>query len=243
MIFEIIHAKDYAAMSEKAAKKVIGLVRKKPNATLGLATGSTPIGLYQYLVEDHLKNNTTYQEVKTVNLDEYIGLDKEDQNSYFTFMREKLFNHLDIQLSNTNIPNGTADDLEKEAAEYEKHIHDIGGVDLQILGIGHNGHIGFNEPGTAFSSRTHVIELADRTRQANAYHFNSIEEVPTHAITMGIQSIMDSREIILLASGASKAEAIKRLVYGEITEEFPASALRLHKRVSIIADEEALSLI
>lgn len=242
-VFEIIHAENYDEMSRIAAKRMIGLVNRKPNAILGLATGSTPEGLYKLLIEDHKANGTSYKDVKTVNLDEYMGLDRNDKNSYFTFMREHLFNHIDVNLANTNVPNGMASNMEEEAARYENYIHEIGGVDLQILGIGHNGHIGFNEPGTAFNSTTHVIKLAEGTREANARYFNSIAEVPTHAITMGIQSIMDSQEIILLASGASKAEAIKRLVCEEITEDFPASALRLHNKVTIIADEEALQLI
>lgn len=243
MLFEIICAENYEEMSRIAAKRIIGTVGRNPKAILGLATGSTPEGLYKLLIEDHKSNGTSYKDVKTVNLDEYIGLDKEDKNSYFTFMREKLFNHIDVNLEHTNVPNGMATNMDEEATRYENYIHEIGGVDLQILGIGHNGHIGFNEPGTSFNSKTHVIELAERTREANARYFNSMEEVPTQAITMGIQSIMDSKEIILLASGASKTEAIKRLVYGEISEDFPASALRLHNKVTIIADQDALQLI
>ena len=243
MKFEIIKASNYEEMSRIAAEKVIAKITEKPNAILGLATGSTPEGLYKLLIEDHQKHYTSYRYVKTVNLDEYVGLDKDDKNSYFTFMREKLFNHIDVDLNNTNIPDGTAANMEEEAARYEKYIDEIGGVDLQILGIGHNGHIGFNEPGTSFKSTTHLIKLAEKTREANARFFNSMDEVPTEAITMGIQSIMDSKEIILLVSGASKAEALKNLVYGEITEDFPASVLRLHNKVTIIADQDALQLI
>ena len=243
MKFEIIKASNYEEMSRIAAEKVIAKITEKPNAILGLATGSTPEGLYKLLIEDHQKHFTSYRYVKTVNLDEYVGLDKDDKNSYFTFMREKLFNHIDVDLNNTNIPDGTAANMEEEAARYEKYIDEIGGVDLQILGIGHNGHIGFNEPGTSFKSTTHLIKLAEKTREANARFFNSMDEVPTEAITMGIQSIMDSKEIILLVSGASKAEALKNLVYGEITEDFPASVLRLHNKVTIIADQDALQLI
>ncbi len=243
MKFEIIKADNYEEMSRIAAEKVISKITEKPNAILGLATGSTPEGLYKLLIEDHQKHYTSYRYVKTVNLDEYVGLDKDDKNSYFTFMREKLFNHIDVDLNNTNIPDGTAANMEEEAARYEKYIDEIGGVDLQILGIGHNGHIGFNEPGTSFKSTTHLIKLAEKTREANARFFNSMDEVPTEAITMGIQSIMDSKEIILLVSGASKAEALKNLVYGEITEDFPASVLRLHNKVTIIADQDALQLI
>ena len=243
MKLEIIKADNYEEMSRIAAEKVIEKIKEKPNAVLGLATGSTPEGLYKLLIEDHKKHYTSYRYVKTVNLDEYVGLDKDDKNSYFTFMREKLFNHIDVNLDNTNVPDGTAANMEEEAIRYEKYIHEIGGVDLQILGIGHNGHIGFNEPGTSFKSTTHLIKLAERTREANARYFNSMDEVPTEAITMGIQSIMDSKEIILLVSGASKAEALKNLVYGEITEDFPASVLRLHNKVTIIADQDALQLI
>jgi len=243
MTFHIIKTNNYDQMSRIAANKVISTVKKKPNAVLGLATGSTPEGLYRFLIEDHQLKGTSYKYVTTINLDEYIGLDKKDKNSYFTFMREKLFTHIDINLNHTHVPNGVAFNTEEEATRYEKFIHDIGGIDLQILGIGHNGHIAFNEPGTSFKSVTHVIELTERTRKANARYFNSIEEVPTHAITMGIQSIMDSKEIILLASGSSKAEAIKKLVHGDISEQFPASALRLHPKVTIIADLDALQFI
>lgn len=243
MLFKIIRTEDYEDMSRLAAQKIIGKVRENPKIVLGLATGSTPEGLYKHLVRDYKTTGTSYQEVRTVNLDEYIGLDRDDKNSYFTFMREKLFNYIDVNINHTNIPNGIAPNMEEEAIRYENYIHDIGGVDMQVLGIGHNGHIGFNEPGTSFKSRTHIVKLAESTRNANARYFNTVDEVPTHAVTMGIQSIMDSKEIILLASGASKAEAIKRLVYGEISEEFPASALRLHKKVTIIADQDALQLI
>lgn len=243
MLFKIIRTEDYEDMSRLAAQKIIGKVRENPKVVLGLATGSTPEGLYMHLVRDYKTTGTSYQEVRTVNLDEYIGLDRDDKNSYFTFMREKLFNYIDVNINHTNIPNGIAPNMEEEAIRYENYIHEIGGVDMLVLGIGHNGHIGFNEPGTSFKSRTHIVKLAESTRNANARYFNTVDEVPTHAVTMGIQSIMDSKEIILLASGASKAEAIKRLLYGEISEEFPASALRLHKKVTIIADQDALQLI
>lgn len=243
MTLNIIKTDNYEEMSRIASNKIIELIKKKPNAVLGLATGGTPEGVYQMLIKDHELNGTSYKYVKTINLDEYIGLDKMDKQSYYTFMHEKLFSHIDIQPENTNVPNGMASDIEAETERYESFIHEIGGIDLQILGIGHNGHIAFNEPGTPFSSTTHVIKLAENTRQANARFFNSIDEVPTHAITMGIQSIMDSKEIILLASGASKAEAIKKLVHGEISEEFPASVLRNHKDITVIVDKDAAQLI
>lgn len=243
MTIQIIKTNNYEEMSRVAAEKIINLVKKKPNAELGLATGGTPEGVYNLLIQDHQVNGTSYKQVRTVNLDEYIGLPKEDPNSYYTFMKEKLFNHIDILPENTHVPNGMADDANAEADRYESFVHEIGGVDLQILGIGHNGHIAFNEPGTSFDSKTHVIDLTDETRQANARFFNSIDEVPTKAITMGIHTIMDSKEIILLASGASKAEALKKLVHGEVTEQFPASILQKHSHVTIIADEAALQLI
>ncbi|MGN1386747.1 MAG: glucosamine-6-phosphate deaminase [Bacillus sp. (in: firmicutes)] len=240
---QIIKTANYEEMSRIAAEKIINLVKNKPNAELGLATGGTPEGLYKLLIQDHRLNGTSYKQVKTVNLDEYIGLKKDDPNSYYTFMTEKLFKHIDILPENTHVPNGMAADIDAEAERYENFIHEIGGVDLQILGIGHNGHIAFNEPGTSFQSKTHVIDLAENTRQANARYFDSIDAVPTKAITMGIQTIMDSKEIILLVSGASKAEALKQLIHGEITEQFPASVLRKHNHVTIIADEAALQLI
>lgn len=243
MTIQIIKTANYEEMSRIAAEKIINLVKNKPNAELGLATGGTPEGLYKLLIQDHRLNGTSYKQVKTVNLDEYIGLKKDDPNSYYTFMTEKLFKHIDILPENTHVPNGMAADIDAEAERYENFIHEIGGVDLQILGIGHNGHIAFNEPGTSFQSKTHIIDLAEDTRQANARYFDSIDDVPTKAITMGIQTIMDSKEIILLASGASKAEALKQLVHGEITEQFPASVLRKHNHVTIIADEAALQLI
>lgn len=243
MTIQIIKTANYEEMSRIAAEKIINLVKNKPNAELGLATGGTPEGLYKLLIQDHQLNGTSYKQVKTVNLDEYIGLKKDDPNSYYTFMTEKLFKHIDILPENTHVPNGMAADIDAEAERYENFIHEIGGVDLQILGIGHNGHIAFNEPGTSFQSKTHVIDLAENTRQANARYFDSIDAVPTKAITMGIQTIMDSKEIILLVSGASKAEALKQLIHGEITEQFPASVLRKHNHVTIIADEAALQLI
>ena len=243
MVFKMIKANDYEEMSQIAAQKVVEAVMKNPKVVLGLATGSTPEGLYKALIQEHKDKGTSYKYVKTFNLDEYMNLDQDDKNSYYTFMKEKLFNHIDIKLENTNIPNGMAPNMEKEAVRYENLIQEVGGTDLQILGIGHNGHIGFNEPGTSFHSQTHVVELAERTREANARYFNCLEEVPRHAITMGIQSIMNSKEIILLVSGESKAETMKRLIYGEISEDFPASVLRLHNNVTVIADQDALQLI
>ncbi|CRK81452.1 glucosamine-6-phosphate deaminase [Neobacillus massiliamazoniensis] len=239
---KIIRVSNYEDMSKQAGKLMVEKIRSNPSMVLGLATGSTPIGVYQYLIKDHKDNSTSYKNIKTINLDEYIGLPFGDSNSYHDFMKNNLFNHLDIQHENTYIPNGNAKDLDIECARYETLIQEIGGIDLQILGIGENGHIGFNEPGTAFDSRTHIVNLAENTRVANSRFFQSIADVPTHAITMGIASILDSREIFLLASGVKKAQAIACLMTGKWSEDFPASALMHHKNVTIIADEDALTV-
>ncbi|WP_147535608.1 glucosamine-6-phosphate deaminase [Bacillus marasmi] len=236
----IIEVKDYQAMSEKASLYVIDKVREAPFINLGLATGGTPIGLYKLLVEDYRKNHTSYKNVTTFNLDEYVGLSGNHPNSYRYFMNEKLFNHIGIKKINTFIPNGAADDILNECNMYEQLINQKGGIDLQILGIGSNGHIGFNEPGTKFDSRTHIVDLAPSTREANARFFNTPNEVPTKAITMGISTIMKSKEILLLISGESKSDALHRLLHDGVCESFPASVLKNHPKVTIIADEAAL---
>lgn len=240
---KIIKVSNSTELAKAAGDMIAEKVRANPEIVLGLATGGTPIGTYEYLIEDHKKNGTSYSKASSVNLDEYIGLPKTDPNSYYSFMKTNLFDHLDIQPDRTFIPDGSAADLEAECANYEKKIAGLGGVDLQLLGIGRNGHIAFNEPGTSFESRTHVISLAEDTIKDNARFFSSPEDVPTKAITMGIATILESKEIILLAYGKSKAEALHSLVKGEITEDFPASVLQRHGNVTIIADEDALSLI
>lgn len=233
---KIINVGNYQELSERAAKIVIETVQIKPNAVLGLATGSTPIGLYNELIDDHAKNGTSYRKICTFNLDEYVGLEGSHPQSYLYFMRQHLFNHIDISSENTFIPNGKAEDMMKECERYEELIKEKGGIDLQILGIGQNGHIGFNEPGTSFSSRTHIIQLTESTRKANSRFFSSMDEVPTHAVTVGIQTIMESRKILLLVSGQAKMEAFKRLLSDEIDESFPASVLKLHNDVTVITD-------
>ncbi|RDI41390.1 glucosamine-6-phosphate deaminase [Falsibacillus pallidus] len=239
----IIETANYEEMSRKAADYLVKLVSAKKDAVLGLATGSTPHGLYSEMVEDHKMNGTSYEQIRTVNLDEYIGLPSTDPNSYHTFMRKRLFDWIDIKSENTHIPNGQAGSLEKECLRYEQMIENLGGIDLQVLGIGHNGHIGFNEPGTSFNSSTHVVELAESTKKANSRFFASLDEVPTQAITMGIKTIMKSKEILLLVSGSSKAETLQKLIHGPFTEDFPASILQRHPNVTIIADQDALSLL
>ncbi|WP_017726078.1 glucosamine-6-phosphate deaminase [Halalkalibacterium ligniniphilum] len=237
----IIKVESYDEMSQKAAELIIEKVKNVGRMNLGLATGGTPKGLYQKLVEDHKANGTSYKEVTTFNLDEYVGLSATHPNSYNDYMNRFLFNHINIDKSNTHLPNGLASDLEKECKRYEANIDASGGIDLQVLGIGENGHIGFNEPGTSFDSRTHVVKLEESTRKANSRYFQAMDEVPTHAITMGIATIMKSKEILLLVSGARKAKAMHRLLNGEVSSAFPASILKQHRNVTIVADHQARS--
>ncbi|WP_085993715.1 glucosamine-6-phosphate deaminase [Oceanobacillus senegalensis] len=233
----IIKVMDYAEMSDYACDFLMNKMENLQKPVLGLATGSTPEGLYHRLIE----KKVSFRNVVTFNLDEYVGLDRKNPNSYYYYMNDKLFNHVDIEMDKVHVPNGSATNLEKECHDYEEAIREAGQIDVQVLGIGVNGHIGFNEPGTAFTSRTHIVELDVSTRQANSRFFDSMEEVPTKAITMGIDSIMDSKEILLLISGHSKAHAVARLLEGEINEDFPASVLRRHKNVTIVVDEAAMS--
>ncbi|MFL6518033.1 MAG: glucosamine-6-phosphate deaminase [Bacillus sp. (in: firmicutes)] len=238
---KIIEVQDYQQMSNRAAEYIIKKVVQNPSIKLGLATGGTPIGTYKGLIEDHQKNGTSYQKVTTFNLDEYIGLSGENKNSYRYFMNNQLFNYIDINKEKTNIPSGIAADFDDECNRYEDLITKQEGIDLQILGIGSNGHIGFNEPGTSFESKTHIVDLAPSTIQANARFFNRIEDVPTKAITMGISTIMKSKEILLLVSGDKKKETLFRLLNGEISESFPASVLNNHPYVTIIADKAVVA--
>ncbi|MEH7381160.1 glucosamine-6-phosphate deaminase [Bacillus sp. JJ1533] len=240
---KVIAVKDFKEMSQFAAAMISHQVKEKPNSVLGLATGGTVVGTYEELIRDHKQNKTSYENIQTVNLDEYLGIDKDHPNSYHHFMMENLFSHININQDNIHIPNGLANNYEEESIKYEKVISDLGGVDLQLLGIGVNGHIGFNEPGTPFDSATHVVELEESTRQANMRFFNSIEEVPTHAVTMGISTIMNSKKILLLVSGKTKAEILEKVINEDITETIPATVLKNHPDVTIIADEEALSLV
>ena len=238
----IIKVKDYKEMSKAAADYVIQKIKENPKINLGLATGSSPEGLYEEMILDHHHNRTSYKDVTTFNLDEYIGFSPEDPHSYRFYMENKLFKYIDIKKENTHLPLGDTADEYKEAQAYEKLIWHSGRIDLQILGMGRNGHIGFNEPGTSFSSKTHVVFLADSTRKANMKFFGSLELVPLRAISMGISTILRSEEILLLVAGEEKSEALHQLINGEINESFPASILKTHKQVTIIADQAALSL-
>ncbi|MFD1038893.1 glucosamine-6-phosphate deaminase [Virgibacillus byunsanensis] len=238
---EVIKVKNYDAMSEKACSIIMNRVINLDNPVLGLATGSTPEGLYEYLINTYKEGEISFKDTATFNLDEYVGLAPSNPNSYHYYMNEKLFKHIDIPDKLAHVPNGSAQDLDSECRHYEQLMRDRKQIDVQILGLGLNGHIGFNEPGTSFESRTHVIDLDETTRKANARFFDAPEDVPNKAITMGLETIMDSKEIILLVSGARKAEPLARLLHGEVSEEFPASILQNHKDVVIIADEASLS--
>ncbi|MBE6037544.1 MAG: glucosamine-6-phosphate deaminase [Clostridiales bacterium] len=229
-------------IAKKAAQRYVDLLKEKPNAILGHATGSTPLGLYAELIKLNKEGALTYKDVTSFNLDEYVGLDGSHDQSYRYFMNENLFNHIDIDLAKTFVPSGL-DTSAETAANYDKAIEAAGGIDLQLLGIGNNGHIGFNEPNTPFGSCTHMVELTESTRQANKRFFNSIDEVPTHAVTMGIKTIMNAKSIILMAIGSAKAPVIKAIVEGEVTPEIPASVLQLHPNAEIYLDYEAAALL
>lgn len=237
---EIIEVYNYHELSKVAAEIIIKKVNQSNEKfTLGLATGSTPEGLYRSLIEDWSLHHTNYQHVKTFNLDEYVGMNPENEQSYYYYMNHHLFNHINISPDHIHLPQGNKENLEHECNHYELLIEQNGGIDLQVLGIGQNGHIGFNEPGTSFNSKTHIVELDDSTRKANSRYFHTIDEVPTHAITMGISTIIKSKEILLLVSGENKTQALQRLLEGEISEEFPASILKQHSNITVIADLDA----
>ena len=232
--------KNYEEVSKAAAGVVIREIIRKPDLILGLATGTSPIGLYENLIKAYKDFIISFKEVKTFNLDEYVGLPKEHPQSYYSFMHQYLFDHIDIAEENINIPSNDMSQLGALSEEYNKKM--FGNQrDLQILGIGNNAHIGFNEPGSDVGNQTFIVELDEQTRIDNSRFFDNIEEVPTHAITMGIKNIMYSKKILLIASGVSKADAIYQMAFGEITEEVPASILQLHPNVTIIIDEDAAS--
>lgn len=239
---KIIIVKDYNEMSEKAAEIIANKIKAKPNAVLGLATGSSPIGTYKRLVEKCQKGEISFKNITTYNLDEYCGIDRTHPQSYYYFMHDNLFNHVDISEENVHLPVANGKDLDACANAYSDALHKVH-VDLQLLGIGGNGHIGFNEPGTSFDQETFVVKLTDKTRQDNKRFFNSIDEVPTHAMTMGIKNIMASEEILMLISGVNKADTVVRLLSGEITEDFPASILHKHSNTTVIIDQDAYSKV
>ena len=241
---KIIRTKDYADMSRKAANIISAQVIMKPDCVLGLATGGTPVGTYEKLVERYNEGDLDFSEVTSVNLDEYRGLPKEHPQSYWYFMNENLFSKVNIDPAKTNLPDGTNLDTAAECARYNGIIHKLGGIDLQLLGIGHDGHIGFNEPGEAFELETHCIDLAPTTIEANKRFFDGNEAlVPKQAYTMGIKTIMQARKVLVVANGKAKAQAVKDAVTGPVTPACPGSILQLHPDCILVADEEALSLL
>ncbi len=240
---KIYKAKDYKDMSRKAANIISAQVIMKPNCVLGLATGSTPIGTYDQLVEWYNKGDLDFSEVTTVNLDEYKGLPRTNDQSYYYFMHQHLFDRVNIDPEWTNVPNGMEPDAEKECGRYEELIRSLGGVDLQLLGLGHNGHIGFNEPGEAFEKETHCVDLTESTIEANKRFFASADDVPKQAYTMGIKTIMQAKKILIVVNGENKADIVERAFFGPVTPEVPASILQLHNDVTLVGDEAALAKI
>ena len=238
---KIYRAKDYNDMSRKAANLISAQIIMKPNCVLGLATGSTPVGTYRQLVEWYDKGDLDFSEVMTVNLDEYKGLTRENPQSYYYFMNEHLFGKVNINKTRTFLPDGTEPDSNTACENYNEILRAVGDVDLQLLGLGHNGHIGFNEPGESFSTETHCIDLSEQTINANARFFETLDEVPRQAYTMGIKTIMSARRILIIVSGEDKAEIVKRAFFGPITPQVPASILQMHQDVTVVADKAALS--
>lgn len=239
----IIKAKDYDDMSRKAANIISAQVIMKPNCVLGLATGSTPLGTYANLVDWYNKGDLDFSRVSSVNLDEYRGLDHDNEQSYYYFMHENFFKHINIRPNVSYVPNGTDEDSDRACKAHEEIIVKLGGVDMQLLGLGNNGHIGFNEPGDTFIQDTHCVDLAPSTIEANARFFATKEEVPTQAYTMGIRTIMSARKILIIVNGEAKAEAVAKAFFGPVTPLVPASILQMHPDVTLVADEAALSLI
>lgn len=239
-MFKVIIVENYDEISKEAFRVMKEFL--KPGKVLGLATGSSPIGLYKEMIKDHKENGTSYRDIITFNLDEYANLPIEHKESYYSFMHENLFNHIDIKEENVHVPSGLGD-LESSCKAYDEMI-DKNPIDIQLLGIGANGHIGFNEPNTSFESGTHVTDLTEQTRKDNARFFDPLgEEVPTQACTMGLKTIMKAKKILLVANGENKAKAVKGMLEGEITEDVPASILQNHNDVVVIIDKAASTLL
>ena len=238
---QVYVAENYTDMSRKAANILSAQVILKPDTVMGLATGSSPVGTYQQLIEWYKKGDLDFAQVRTVNLDEYAGLAPDHSQSYRRFMQENFFDHINIPRENTHVPNGLAPDLEAECRRYNQVIQSLGGIDIQLLGMRHNGHIGFNEPGQAFELETHVVDLTDNTIEANARFFASRDEVPRHAITMGIKSIMQAQRIVMVVSGADKADIVRAAFAGPVVPQVPASILQMHPNFILVGDKDALS--
>lgn len=240
-MIRIYKTKDYKAMSRKAANIISAQVIMKPDCVLGLATGSSPIGTYEQLTEWYRKGDLDFSEVTSVNLDEYKGLSHESDQSYYFFMQDHFFKHINIPANKTFVPNGVESNSKKACEDYDEVIRSVGGVDLQLLGLGHNGHIGFNEPADVFEKETHCVDLTQSTIEANARFFETREDVPTQAYTMGIQTIMRAKKILIVVSGEEKASIVKKAFFGPVTPQVPASILQMHPDVILVGDEAALS--
>lgn len=239
----LIITKNYEEMSKIAAREMAKDIKNNPEIVLGLATGGTPIGMYKELIRMYNEEGLDFSKVTSINLDEYVGLDGEHNQSYRYFMNKNLFDHINIDKKNTFVPNGLAENIEEECILYDSRIQNIGGIDLQLLGLGSNGHIGFNEPGESLSVGTHLTNLKESTIEANARFFDSIDRVPKKAITMGLGGIMKAKKIIVIASGDGKAKVIEKMMSGKITTEVPATMLQMHRDVLLIVDEEAAKLL
>lgn len=239
----IIKTADYDELSRVASNIIAAQITVKPDSVLGLATGSTPIGIYDRLIKKCEEGDVDFSDITTVNLDEYCSLAADDEHSYRYFMNEHLFNHININPANTHVPNGMAGDVALECAEYERIIKEAGGIDLQLLGMGHNGHIGFNEPADEFADVTHCVDLTERTIEANKRFFDSADDVPRRALTMGIGTIMAAKKILMVVSGRDKAETVKRVLTGPVTPVVPATILRFHADVTFVCDRDAYSLM
>lgn len=240
---KIVKATDYNHMSRMAANIISAQVILKPDCVLGLATGSTPIGTYENLIQWFKKGDLDFSQVTSVNLDEYKGLPSDNDQSYRYFMNEHLFNHVNINKERTFVPDGTEPDAAKACEAYNNIIKEVGGIDLQLLGLGHNGHIGFNEPADEFEKETHCVDLAESTIEANKRFFASADMVPKQAYTMGIKTIMQARKVVVVVSGTDKADIVKKAFFGPVTPQVPASILQLHNDFTLVGDEAALSKI
>lgn len=240
---QIYETADYNEMSRKAANIMASQIVLKPDSVLGLATGSTPEGMYQQLIEKNVRDDIDFSKIRTVNLDEYMGLDGDDEQSYHYYMENKLFRHININSNNCYLLDGMVRDSQKECSRFERLIQELGCIDMQLLGVGENGHIGFNEPNTHFSKGTHLVALTQNTIEVNSRFFKEDEQVPHYAYTLGIKNIMDAKKILFVINGKRKAEILKQIIAGPITPEVPASILQLHKNVTVVADKEALSLL
>ena len=239
----LIVTKNYEEMSKVEAKEMAEDIKRNPEIVLGLATGGTPVGMYKELIRMYNEGELDFSKVTSINLDEYVGLAGDHDQSYRYFMNTNLFDHINIDKNNTFVPNGLAENVEEECMAYDSRIQDMGGIDLQLLGLGANGHIGFNEPGEALSVGTHLTDLKESTIEANARFFDSIDDVPRKAITMGLGGIMKAKKIMVIASGEGKAEVVKAMMSGKITTEIPATMLQMHRDVILIVDEDAAKLL